>query len=176
MPNPVLFVTQFPIAADFATIGSTFANHFPNVSRTGRGGDLWILYPDGSLCNITREGGFGEAGVHQGLSSIAVRDPYVHPDATKALFSMVIGAGEALHQSVQTQWQIYEVTGLGQGQAITITKLPHQPESYNNVTPIYGPDGRILFTSDLPRSGQEHHYPQLDEYEEAPTNTGIWSL
>ena len=26
--NPILFVTQFPIAADFATIGSTFAKRF----------------------------------------------------------------------------------------------------------------------------------------------------
>jgi predicted RNase H-like HicB family nuclease len=39
-----------------------------------------------------------------------------------------------------------------------------------------GADGRILFTSDRPRGGEAHLYPQLDEYEEAPTNTGLWSL
>ncbi|RLT33212.1 MAG: hypothetical protein DWI57_17850, partial [Chloroflexi bacterium] len=27
LPNPILFVTQFPIAADFTTIGAVFGNH-----------------------------------------------------------------------------------------------------------------------------------------------------
>ena len=27
LPNPILFVTQVPVPADFATIGSVFANH-----------------------------------------------------------------------------------------------------------------------------------------------------
>ena len=34
----------------------------------------------------------------------------------------------------------------------------------------------MIFTSDRPRDGQAHLYPQLDEYEEAPTVTGLWSL
>src|SRR5690606_5343897 len=34
----------------------------------------------------------------------------------------------------------------------------------------------ILFTSDRPRNGQAHLYPQLDEYESTPTVTGIFSL
>src|SRR5690606_3349508 len=37
-------------------------------------------------------------------------------------------------------------------------------------------DDRILFTSDRPRNGQAHLYPQLDEYESTPTVTGIFSL
>jgi hypothetical protein len=57
-----------------------------------------------------------------------------------------------------------------------VTKVPNQPANYNNISPIYGTDGRILFTSDRPRGGEAHLYPQLDEYEEAPTVTGIWSL
>ena len=73
LPHPILFVTQFPIAADFATIGSTFANHFARVSKVGRGGDLFILYPDGTLCNLTREAGFGAPGAFQGADAIAVR-------------------------------------------------------------------------------------------------------
>lgn len=44
---------------------------------------------------------------------------------------------------------------------------------FNNVAPLYGTDERILFTSDRPRSGEVHLYPQLDEYEEAPTVTGL---
>ena len=33
-------------------------------------------------------------------------------------------------------------------------------------------DDRILFTSDRPRNGDAHLYPQLDEYESTPTVTG----
>lgn len=176
LPNPVLFVSQFPISGDFATIGSTFANHFPDVAKVGRGGDLWILYPDGSLCNVTREGGFGETDVHQGLSSIAVRDPYVHWDGSKALFSMVIGSGEEQFDDPDTYWQLYELTGLAQGVPVSITRVANQPVDYNNLTPVYGPDGRILFTSDRPRDGRRHLYPQRDEYESTPTNTGLWAL
>lgn len=176
LPHPVLFVTQFPIAADFATIGSTFANHQGRITSMGRGGDLWILYPDGSLCNITREGGFGESQTFQGASSIAVRDPSVHWQGDRALFAMIIGAGEAQHQGVEAFWQLYEVTGLGQGEPIAITRVANQPASFDNITPVYGPDGRILFTTDRPRTGEAHHYPQLDEYESTPTVSGLWAL
>ncbi len=57
-----------------------------------------------------------------------------------------------------------------------ITKVPNQPLGFNNVMPIYGSDGRILFASDRPRNGAAHLYPQLDEYESTPTVTGLWSL
>ena len=59
--------------------------------------------------------------------------------------------------------------------ACSITKLP-QPANANNVSPIYGTDDRILFTSDRPRNGDRLTYPQLDEYESTPTVTGIWSM
>ena len=176
LPNPVLFVTQFPIANDFATIGSTFANHRANVSVTGRGGDLIILYPDGSLCNLTREAGFGTSQVFQGGDSIAVRDPHVHWDGDRALFSMAVGAADQQFEVIEVYWQIYEVVGLAQGAPMTLTKVAQQPEDYNNVTPIYSPDGRIIFSSDRPRDGRRHLYPQHDEYESTATNTGLWSL
>ena len=89
LPNPVLFVTQMPIPADFATIGSTFANHTSRIDKVGRGGDLYIRYPDGTLRNLTAEAGYRDPEVHQGPTSIAVRDPSVHWSGTKALFSMV---------------------------------------------------------------------------------------
>jgi hypothetical protein len=176
LPNPILFVAQFPIAGDFATIGSTFANHFPQVSRAGRGGDLYVRYPDGTLCNLTREAGYGSAAVFQGANAIAVRDPSVYWDGTRALFSMVIGAPTERYQVTSQRWQLYEVTGLGQGQPAAIAKVPNQPASYNNLTPLYVPGGRIVFTSDRPRDGSLHLYPQHDEYESTPTNTGLWSL
>ncbi len=174
--NPILFVTQFPIAADFATIGSTFANHDPQISQAGRGGDLYVLYPDGELCNVTRDNGFGEPAVFQGSDSIAVRDPDVHWDGTRALFSMVIGAPTQQFEVTEEYWQIYEVTGLGACATTTVAKVAGQPTDYNNITPIYSPDGRIVYTSDRPRDGRRHLYPQHDEYESTATNTGLWRL
>ena len=172
--NPVIFVTQFPISADFATIGSTFANHSGRISSAGRGGDLYIRYTDGSLRNLTREAGFGNTGF-QSDDAIAVRDPSIHWDGNKALFSMVIGAPQQFEQN-EYFWQIYEITGFEQGQNITITKIANQPVNYNNITPIYTSDGNIIFTTDMPRSKNRFNYPQKDEYESTPTNTGLWKL
>ena len=174
--NPILFVTQFPIAADFATIGSTFANHLPWVSKAGRGGDLYLRYPNGELCNVTRENGYGEAGVFQGADSIAVRDPHVHWDGTRALFSMVIGAPTEQYEWTEEYWQLYEVTGLASCATTEIARVANQPGGYNNMTPIYSPDGRVVFSSDRPRDGRRHLWPQHDEYESTATNTGLWSL
>jgi hypothetical protein len=175
LPNPVMFVGQVPTPFDFTSVASTFGNHDPQQTLAPRGGDLFILYPSGTLKNVTRSAGFGNAGF-QGANGIAVREPSVHWSGTKALFSMVIGAPTQQYQVKTFKWQIYEVTNLGEGQTPVITKIAKQPESFNNVSPLYGTDGRILFTSDRPRNGELHLYPQLDEYEEAPTVTGLWSL
>lgn len=171
---PILFVTQFPIAGDFATIGSTFANHRGGISLSGRGGDLYIRYADGSLRNLTQEAGFGMVGL-QGANAISVRDPEVHFSGTKAVFSMVIGAPAQFAQT-QYYYQLYEVTGFGQGQTVSITKVPNQPADYNNVQPIYASDGTLIFSSDRPRDGRRHLYPQHDEYESTATPTGLWKL
>ncbi|HEV7764734.1 MAG TPA: hypothetical protein VGQ76_07025 [Thermoanaerobaculia bacterium] len=176
LTNPILFVGQVPIPGDFTTVASTFGNHDGHQSSAPRGGDLFIVYPSGALKNITRTAGFGNTGF-QGTNSIAVREPSVHWSGTKALFSMVVGAPTQQFQNNLTFfWQIYEVTNLGENQTPVVTKVPNQPSSFNNISPLYGTDGRILFTSDRPRNGAPHLYPQLDEYEEAPTVTGIWSL
>src|SRR5688572_17369767 len=111
LPNPILFVTQVPIPADFTTVASTFGNHDGQINAAPRGGDLWIRYPDGTLKNLTRAAGFGMEG-QQGANAIAVREPSVHWSGTKALFSMVIGAPEQ-YQWNAYYWQIYEITGLG---------------------------------------------------------------
>ncbi|MFN8060966.1 MAG: hypothetical protein U0Q12_17545 [Vicinamibacterales bacterium] len=175
LPNAVLFVTQVPVPADFTTIGSVFGNHQSSLSAVARGGDLWIRYGDGSLKNLTQAAGLGSAGM-QGANAIAVREPSVHWSGTKALFSMVVGAPTQQYQVQQYYWQIYEVTGLGPTDTPVITRVANQPPDHNNVSPIYGSDDRVIFTSDRPRNGQRHLYPQLDEYEEAPTVTGLWSL
>lgn len=175
LPNPILFVTQVPVPEDFTTIGALFGNHRGAVTSAARGGDLWIRYTDGTLKNLTQAAGFGVNGF-QGSTSIAVREPSVHWGGTKALFSMVTGAATRQYALTTHYWQIYEVTGLGQNETPVITKVPNQPVDFNNVSPIYGTDDRIIFTSDRPRDGSRHLHPQLDEYEEAPVVTGLWSL
>lgn len=175
LPYPVLFVTQVPIPQDFTTIGAVFGNHKADMQSVGRGGDLWIRYPNGSLKNLTAAAGYGSA-TFQGANAIAVRDPAVHWDGTKAVFSMIVGAPTRQYQVLPFYWQLYEITGLAPHDTPVITRVPHQPANTNNISPLYGTDDRILFTSDRPRHGQMHLYPQLDEYELAPTNTGLWSL
>lgn len=175
-PNPILFVTQFPIPDDFAAIGSVFANHRGGTDLVGRGGDLYIRYGDGSLRNLTREAGYGEAGTMQGANAIAVRDPHVHWSGTKAVFAMAIGAPTQQYQWVTSYFQLYEVSGFGVGQTVQISKVASQPNDTNNVMPAYASDGQIIFVSDRSRNGERHLYPQHDEYESTPTPTGLWKL
>ncbi|MBP7624076.1 MAG: hypothetical protein KA763_08915 [Xanthomonadales bacterium] len=175
-PNPILFVTQFPIPDDFAAIGSVFANHRGGTDLVGRGGDLYIRYGNGTLRNLTREAGYGEAGVMQGVNAIAVRDPHVHWSGTKAVFSMVIGAPPQQYQWVTSYFQLYEVSGFAAGQTVQISKIANQPADTNNVMPVYASDGTIIFVSDRSRNGERHLYPQHDEYESTPTPTGLWKL
>src|SRR5256885_12964946 len=68
--NSILFVTQVPIPADFTTIGSVFGNHRSQADICGRGGDLYILYANGTIKNLTRAAGFGAYGPqhHNGLA------------------------------------------------------------------------------------------------------------
>lgn len=173
--NPVIFVTQTP-AYGFESVTQTFNNHRPTMNSAPRGGDLMIRYGDGTLRNLTREAGYGDSAVLQGNKSIAVRQPSVHWSGNKAVFSMVVGAPVKDWDITLFYWQLYEVTGLGKGETAQITKVPHQPQPYNNISPIYGSDNRIIFTSDLPHNKKKHLYPQLDEYENATVVTGLWSL
>ncbi len=173
--NPILFVTQVPVVSDYLTVASTFGNHDPSPRAVPRGGGLWIRYPDGGLRNLTAEAGFGAPAGFQGAGAIAVREPCVHWSGTKALFSMIVGAPTSPADG-RSRWQLYEVSGFERGGTPVVTRVRFQPPLRNNVSPCYASDGRILFVSDQPRAGAAHLYPQLDEYEEAPTNTGIWSL
>ncbi len=175
--NSILFVTQVPIPEDFTTIGSTFGNQLADPLACGRGGDLYIRYPDGTLKNLTRAAGYGLWG-SQNTNGIAVRQPCVHWSGQKAVFSMVTTAPKfQFDYSTVYYWQLYEITNFTDPNATpVITKVPNQPTNFNNVAPIYGSEDQIIFTSDRPRNGQAQLYPQLDEYEEAPTVTGLWSL
>src|SRR5229473_78889 len=75
--NSILFVSQVTVPADFATIGSVFGNHQAAPGVCGRGGDLYVRYPDGTVKNLTRAAGFGIYG-SQHTNGIAVRQPCIH--------------------------------------------------------------------------------------------------
>ncbi len=172
---PIVFVTQVPHPDDFLTVVSTFGNQRGDIQSAPRGGDLWIRYTDGTLKNLTKAAGYGVDGF-QGAKAVAVRDPVVHWGGTKILFSMIVGAPTQQYQVVTAYWQLYEITGLGKTQTPVITKVAGQPSNYNNVSPIYSSNDSIIFASDRPHNGQAHLYPQLDEYEGAPTVSGLYVL
>jgi hypothetical protein len=182
LPNAILFVTQVPIpnevnadVADvFVSVASALGNHLSDTAHAGRGGDLWMRYPNGALTNLTRAAGYGVNGV-QHTNGIAVRQPCMHWSGTKAIFSMIVGAPRFSGDTNQFFWQLYEVTNLFSATPV-IAKVANQPTNYNNVSPCYGTDERIIFTCDRPRDGSAHLYPQLDEYNDVPTVTGLWSL
>lgn len=186
LTNSILFVTQVPIPNEindatvtnvFLSAGSGMGNHLPDTTHAGRGGALWIRYTDGTLKNLTLAAGFGVTNAAQHTNGIAVRQPFMHWSGTKAVFSMVVGAPRFAGDNTPFYWQLYEITNfLSPNAAPVITKISNQPTNFNNVAPCYGTDDRIIFTSDRPRDGSLHLYPQLDEYNEYPTVTGLWNL
>jgi len=181
--HPLLFVTQVPTGYDFVnmTISAPFANHLPTTLAAPRGGDLVLMGTNGSLRYLTQEAGFGSTGggaLLTGNQAIAVRNPAVSYDATKAIFSMVVGAPATVGGAENYTWQLYEITNLAQvlaGQSSTIQKVPNQP-AFNNVEPNYLSDGSIVFVSDRPRNGAASLYPIFDEYRGQPANSGLWRL
>ena len=165
--NPIVFVTQVPIPPeedDQAKVGSVSANHMGDARHTGRGGDLWLREANGGLKNLTEAAGYG--------NDIAVRDPTVHWNGDRVIFSMVVGSNVS-------KWQLYEITGL-HDEAPVITRVRGQPQDYNNVSPVYGSDDTIFFTSDRPRGWdgvhRDHLYPLRNEYEYLEVVTGLWRL
>jgi len=173
---PIVFVTQVPNPQDFGTLAATFGNHIASPNTAFRGGDLWIRYANGTLRNLTQAAGYGNTGF-QGANSIAVRDPSVYWDGKKILFSMVVGAPTQQYQLTDHKWQIYEIQDFGASETPVITKIANQPTAYNNHSPVYASDDSIIFVSDRPRDSTVFHtYPQRDEYESSPVNTGLWKL
>lgn len=184
LENPILFSLVVPPILKAKSFGhqlETFGNHLTNVGVAPRGGDLCLMDVDGTIRFLTKEAGFGVAvGEVQAEDGIAVRQPSVHWTGTKALFSMVIGGPtKAFDQDYRSnRWQIYEIANLAEvvtGIIPNIAKVANQP-AYNNVSPIYGSDDQILFTSDAPLFDMVNTYPQRDEYESTETNTGIFKL
>jgi hypothetical protein len=185
LPHPLLFVTQVPTGYDNVNINisSPFANHLPTTLAAPRGGDLMLLPTSGALRYLTQEAGYGTSGggaLMTGNQAIAVRDPRVFWDASKAIFSMVVGAPASVGGAENYSWQLYEITNLPQvltGQVPLVQKLPNQPAApFNNIEPNYLSDGSVVFVSDLPRNGAAALYPIFDEYRGQPANSGLWRL
>lgn len=175
--NPIMFVTAVP-TTNIISQASPFGNQLADIKTVPRGGDLMIVFPGGYLKNLTREAGYGGGGMQgrKGLTSIAVREPSMHWSGKKAIFSMAVGAPLSTEDKTVYYWQLYEVSGLGKDDKPVITKVPNQPENFNNISPVYGTDDRIIFVSDRTPDGTKGTYPTLDEANADPTNTGLWSL
>jgi hypothetical protein len=178
--HAILFTTSIPIPEDFGMRIATFGNHKGSPHYAGRGGDLYVRYPDGSLRNLTAEAGMGlplPNGDEDPARSIAVREPVVHWDGDRAIVSIAEGADLPGWSTTTRTWQLYEVTGLCPGEPATFTRLP-LPADYNHVAPAWTSDGRVLFVSDMPPTGPQdrHLYPLRDEYEGNPIPSGVWSL
>ena len=173
--NPILYVTQVPVSEKKNTVVSVGGNHLGDVTSAPRGGDLMILYPDGSTRNLTREAGFGEPGAYQNTYlAIAVRDPEVHWSGRRALFSMVVGAEGA---NPNYYWQIHEITGFAQHETPSIRRLPGQPAKFNNIQPAYtSSDFKIVFVSDSTMDKSRTLYPVQDEQGGGQAVTGLWEL
>jgi len=184
LPHPILFVTQVPTGYDYVnmTISAPFANHLPTTLAAPRGGDLMLLPTSGALRYLTQEAGYGSpggAGLLTGNQAVAVRDPAIAFDASKAIFSMVVGAPASVGGAETYTWQLYELTNLPQvlgGLTPVIVKVANQPAGFNNIEPAYLSDGSIVFVSDRPRNGAAALYPVLDEYRGQPANSGLWRL
>ncbi len=203
--KPILFVTQAPIPDEInsnqdsqckMSCVSPIQNPLGDTASAGRGGALMIYYPpavnpgttQGIVRNLTALAGYGavngngiSTGLQAGPNAIAVQRPFLHWSGTKAIFSMVVGAPSTPSDTTTFYWQLFEITKFDAASVLAnngpvIAKVPNQPGNYNNLHACYGTNGRIIFTSDQPRSSAAHLYPQRDEYLLLPSNSGLWSL
>lgn len=194
--NPILFVTQVPmpeevntrtIPKSYMSCVSPFGSHLGGTEFAGRGGSLWVRFPANAnpalnhqLVDLLAAANWSAVpGGKPAANTIAVRNPCVYWDKSKAVFSMVIGAPSGPNDTTNFVWQLYEITLPTQTQLNAsvqpvITKVANQP-AYNNVMPCYAPGGQFIFASDRPYNGQTH-LTQREEYLGLPTVSGLWKL
>ena len=176
---------------DFAAIGSVFANHLGDIQYARpRRRSLHPSIPT-ACCAISRpKRGYGiPAGSLQGgrTRSRCAIPPCTGP-ARRRVFSMVIGAPTEQYGNSVYYWQIYEITGFGEGEtasdlqgrqpaATTTTTCSRRttPTATSFSFPI-ACGTRRRWDRPICVRGDRYLYPQLDEYESAPTPTGLWKL
>jgi hypothetical protein len=194
--NPILFVTQVPmpeevntrtITSSYMSCVSPFGSHLGGTAFAGRGGSLWVRFPANQTPALNHQvvdllavaNWSGVAGGKPAANAIAVRNPCVYWDKSKAVFSMVTGAPSGPNDTTNFVWQLYEITLPTQAQLNAsvqpiLTKVLNQP-AFNNVMPCYAPGGQFIFASDRPYNGQGH-LTQREEYLGLPTVSGLWKL
>ena len=194
--NPILFVTQVPmpeevntrtINSNYMSCVSPFGNHLGGTAFSGRGGSLWVRFPANAIPALNHQvidllatsDWSAIPGGHPAPNTIAVRNPSVFWNKSKAVFSMVAGAPTGPNDNTLFLWQLYEITlptqaQLNGGVQPVITKVANQP-AYNNIMPCYTPDGQFVFSSDRPFDGQPH-LTQREEYLGLPSVSGLWKL
>jgi Calx-beta domain len=194
--NPILFVTQVPmpeevntrtITSNYMSCVSPFGNHLGGTAFAGRGGSLWVRFPANAVPTLNHQvvdllavaDWSAIPGGRPPANTIAARNPSVHWDKSKAVFSMVAGAPSGPNDTTVFLWQLYEITLPTQAQLNAnvqpvLTKVANQP-AYNNIMPCYAPDGQFIFASDRPYDGQPH-LTQREEYLGLPTVSGLWKL
>jgi hypothetical protein len=194
--NPILFVTQVPmpeevntrtITSSYMSCASPFGSHLGGTAFAGRGGSLWVRFPANQNPALNHQvvdllAGADWSAVPGGkpaANTIAVRNPCVYWDKSKAVFSMVAGAPSGPNDNTNFVWQLYEITLPTQAQLNAsvqpiVTKVANQP-AYNNVMPCYAPGNQFIFASDRPYNGQGHLI-QREEYLGLPTVSGLWKL
>src|SRR4051794_37881167 len=144
LTNPIVFVTQAPLPKEingnvsntFVSVVSLFGNHLADPAHAGRGGDLWLMVTNLGVVNLTRKAGLGATGSQDGVG-IGVRDPSVHWNAKKAIFSMVVGAPTNSIDPTPFFWQLYEITNLDAvildtNTVPAIRLVQNQPTNFNN--------------------------------------------
>jgi hypothetical protein len=194
--NPILFVTQVPMPEEvntrtipnsYMSCVSPFGSHLGGTPFAGRGGSLWVRFPANANPSLNHQlvdllavaNWSAVPGGKPPANSIAVRNPCVYWDKSKAVFSMVVGAPNGPADNTNFVWQLYEITLPTQAQLNSavqpvLTKVANQP-AYNNVMPCYTPAGEFVFASDRPYNGQAH-LTQREEYLGLPTVSGLWKL
>jgi hypothetical protein len=129
---PILFVTREQYQPDHHNTETLFHTGEPNCVKYRPGGALKILDPVTGRTSVLLDPG------PEGL----VRDPEVHFDGRKIIFSM--------RKARDENYSIYELEvdpqkGWGGGPG-SLRRLTHERDA-TDIDPVYLPDGKIIFSS-----------------------------
>src|SRR4051812_5423508 len=125
--NPILFVTQVPmpeevntrtIPNNYMSCVSPFGSHLGGTEFAGRGGSLWVRFPANAIPALNHQvvdllavaDWSAIPGGKPPANTIAVRNPSVYWDKSKAVFSMVSGAPSGPNDTTTFFWQLYKIT------------------------------------------------------------------
>ena len=103
--NPILFVTQVPMPEEvntrsvnmsYTSCVSPFGNHLGGTAFAGRGGSLWVRFGPNATSALNHQlvdllavaDWSAVPGGKPAANTIAVRNPHVHWNAGRAVFSM----------------------------------------------------------------------------------------